>query len=227
MSQFANFERPPVFPVCLVVDVSASMQGTPIAAVNQELPNLRQAILEDPTTGEIARIALVAFATRGRIVLPLSNMRESVIPQLEVENSTNFAEAFRTARQAIEGGIRDLGRGTRFYRPVVFFLSDGEHNEHEDWKPAWEQLTSREDKFGSEVVAFGMGQANRAVISAISTGNAFFAGDPDPATSVRMILRGIIGSIKTTSSSFSQPTGGALYIPPTDGLTRLPENVVW
>ncbi|WP_067537784.1 vWA domain-containing protein [Nocardia crassostreae] len=224
-SRFSNVERPPVFPVCLVVDVSGSMTGAPIEAVNHALPELRDAILDDPSTGEIARIALVTFSTEASIVLPLSNLRETPIPILRAEALTNIEAGLRTARSAVETGIRSLGRGTRFYRPVVFFLSDGV-NTGGDWSAAWRELTDREDKFGAEVVSFGMGAADEATISRISTGHAYFAAESDPATAVRAILRSIVGSIKSTSSSFGMPSGGALIIPPADGLTRLPENVV-
>ncbi|WP_202969065.1 vWA domain-containing protein [Nocardia seriolae] len=225
ISRFSNAERPPVFPVCLVVDVSASMHGVSMDAVNRALPELRQAILDDPATGEITRIALVTFASKARIALPLSNLWEAEIPALEAEDSTNFGAGLRAAREAIETGIRGLGKGTRFYRPVVFFLSDGQHN-GPDWSSAWSELTDRNDKFGAEVVAFGMGDADREAIGEISTGHAYFAADPDPVGAVREILRSVLGSIRSTSSSFGSPDGGALIIAPSPGLTRLPENVV-
>ncbi|SUD48522.1 Uncharacterized protein encoded in toxicity protection region of plasmid R478, contains von Willebrand factor (vWF) domain [Nocardia otitidiscaviarum] len=224
-SRFSNIERPPVFPVCLVVDVSASMRGAPIEAVNQALPELRQAILEDPATGEIARIALVTFSSSARVELPLANLWETELPRLDTRDSTDFAAGLRTARTAIEQGIRGLGRGTRFYRPVVFFLSDGQHNGR-DWLPAWRELTDRADKFGAEVVAFGMGAADREAIGRVSTGHAYFADDPDPVAAVREILHSVIGSIRSTSSSFGSPSGGALIIAPSPNLTRLPENIV-
>ena len=37
-SDFAQEELPPIFPVCLVIDVSGSMAGAPIKAVNNRLP---------------------------------------------------------------------------------------------------------------------------------------------------------------------------------------------
>ncbi|MFE3753617.1 VWA domain-containing protein [Nocardia tengchongensis] len=223
-SQFANIERPPVFPVCLVIDVSGSMSGRPIDAVNQALPEMQRAVLEDPSTGEIARIAVVTFETNAHIALPLSDLHETRIPPLSTAGLTNFHDAFVKARQAIESGIRGLGKGTRFYRPVVFFLSDG-GNTGPDWQPARHELTRRDSSYGAEVVAFGMGEADRDTIGRVSTGHAFYASDTDPANAVRDILTTVVRSIRSTSRSFGsmQP---ALTIDPADGLTPLPVQVV-
>ncbi|AHH17018.1 hypothetical protein NONO_c22200 [Nocardia nova SH22a] len=225
-SRFANSERPPIFPVCLVIDVSASMEGAPITSVNESLPGIRSAILDDPSVEEVARVALVTFSESAKIALPLSDLRRQTMPRFEVESSTNFAEGLRAAREAIETGIGGLGRGTRFYRPVVFFFSDGEHNAPEDWKPAWRRLVAREDKFGAEVVSFGMGRANKDAIRAVSTRYAYYASAPDPGTAVRAILQSIIGTIGTTSRSFASASGGTLLVPPTEGLVQLPEHVI-
>ncbi|MFE3188178.1 VWA domain-containing protein [Nocardia sp. NPDC059240] len=222
--QFANIERPPVFPVCLVVDVSGSMSGRPIDAVNQALPEMQRAILDDPSTGEIARISVVTFETHAQIALPLSDMHETQLPMLATAGLTNFHDAFTKAREAIENGIRGLGKGTRFYRPVVFFLSDG-GNTGPDWQPAWHQLTRRDDKYGAEVVSFGMGQADREAIGRVSTGHAFFATDTDPANAVREIIKTVVNSIRSTSRSFNSANPG-LSIAPTAGLTPLPVQVV-
>ncbi|GAB2529486.1 vWA domain-containing protein [Nocardia heshunensis] len=223
-SQFANIERPPVFPVCLVVDVSGSMSGRPIDAVNQALPEMQRAILDDPSTGEIARIAVVTFDTNAYLALPLSDMHETALPVLTTGGLTNFQDAFRKAREAIEGGIRGLGTGTRFYRPVVFFLSDG-GNTGPDWQPEWYELTRRDNKYGAEIVSFGMGDADRHAISQVSTGHAFYAVDTDPANAVRDILKTVVNSIRSTSRSFSSATP-TLVVQPTTGLTPLPMDVV-
>jgi uncharacterized protein YegL len=223
--KFSNVERPPVFPVCLVIDVSLSMDGAPIGEVNKALPDLQSAIRQDPTAGEVARISLVTFSSTARVVVPMAGIHEVSLPTLRVESETNFAAGLRTAREAVEDGIRGLGTGTRYYKPVVFFLSDGEHNAAEDWKPAKRRLSGGEDKYRAEIVSFGMGVANRAAIREVSTGHAFFAEDEDPATAVRAIIKSIIGSIKTTSGSIGSATGAALTIPSTTGLTPLGEFI--
>ncbi|MEU1280433.1 VWA domain-containing protein [Streptomyces sp. NPDC005805] len=221
MPAFAESERPAIFPVCLLVDVSGSMSGRPMAAMNQALPAMRQAVLDDPTTGEIARIAMVTFSDTGSCVLPLCDMAHAEMPTLSPQGGTNFAEGFRAARAALVDGISGLGRGTRYHRPVVFFLSDGQHN-GPGWQADFDRLRSREDKFGAEVVSFGFGQANREVIAQVSTAHAFYADDMEPAVAVKEILHTVLMSIKTTSGSFQAGGAAGLSVPASTGLTPLP-----
>ncbi|PSM38209.1 hypothetical protein C6Y14_38385 [Streptomyces dioscori] len=222
MSEFSESERPPVFPVCLVLDVSWSMAGPPLAAVNAMLPEIKQVILDDHATGEIARLAMVTFSDHAERVMPLTDLKYAVPPVLAPQGGTNFAAGLRTAYETLREGISGLGRGSTYHRPVVFFVSDGEHNSSEDWTGPFRDLTSKEDKYGAEVVSFGFGQANRSVIAQVSTNFAFYANDGDPAAAVREILSTVVRSIRTTSGSFNSSGGGALSVPVGQALSQLP-----
>ncbi|GGK16377.1 hypothetical protein GCM10011583_55360 [Streptomyces camponoticapitis] len=202
--------------------MSGSMSGPPMAAMNTALPTMQRAILDDPLTGEIARVAVVTFSDSASCVLTLSDMAHARMPALSPQGGTNFAEGFRVAREALVDGIGGLGRGVRYHRPVVFFLSDGQHNAGKDWKGDFDRLRSREDKYGAEVVSFGFGQANREAIAQVSTQHAFFATDVDPAVAVKEILNTVLLSIKTTSGSFQAGGAAGLSVPQSTGLTPLP-----
>jgi uncharacterized protein YegL len=88
----------------------------------------------------------------------------------------------------------------------VFFMSDGEHVAAEDWRPALDALRDPSWKYAPEVVAFGFGDANATTLQRIATRFAFLTKDADPATQVREIIRALIGSIRTTSRSFRDPS---------------------
>ena len=226
-SPVPNDEYPPIFPVCLAIDVSGSMAGAPLAAVNKTLPQLQQVLGEDPTVEEIARIAIVTFSDTAECVMPLTDMREAQIPHLAIGGMTNYTDGLRVARESIEHGLHALGKGTRFYRPVIFFISDGFPNAGGSWQPALDEITDPANKFRAEVVSFGMGQADRRVIQQVSTRYAFFANDQDLAKAVQNILDTIIGSIKVTSSSFQGAGGGRLQVDyDPNQFTALPPNEV-
>src|SRR3954463_15621114 len=106
MSEFAQSERHPVFPVFLVIDVSYSMAGEPIDAVNRALPELREMIEDDPQVGEIAQVGIITFSDVATSVLPLCDVSRSQMPVLAPESGTNFAAAFRLAKKQIEEEIR-------------------------------------------------------------------------------------------------------------------------
>lgn len=192
-------------------------------AVNQALPEIKQVIKDDPGTGEIARLAVVTFSDHAECVLPLTDIAFADMPVLAPQGGTDFATGLRASGQALRDGIKGLGKGSAYHQPVVFFISDGEHNAHEDWTQARAEITAKEDKYGVQIVSFGFGRANREAIQRVSTGFAFFTDESDPGTAVREILHTVVRSIRTTSSSFSSTAGGALSVP-SDGtkLTQLP-----
>ncbi|MBL7258020.1 vWA domain-containing protein [Paractinoplanes lichenicola] len=213
-----------VFPVFLCVDVSASMAGGSIEAVNKALPDIQNEMRSNPMVGEIARVGLMTFSDDSRVVIPLCDLADAHLPELMVEGGTNFAAAFRGMRQAIESGMTSLPKGTPVYRPVVFFMSDGAHQAREDWTDALHQLTDKSWKFAPEVVTFGFADAQQESMQKIATRFAFIAKNSDPVTQVREIMNAIIGSIRTTSTSLADPAKQeGLYLDaPTEHFTPLP-----
>ncbi|MFI5712641.1 VWA domain-containing protein [Kribbella sp. NPDC051620] len=200
-----NSESYTIFPIFMLVDVSASMAGGPIEALNEAMPEIKKVMLSDPTVGEIARVALVTFSDDARTLIPLCDLADAPIPEVMVESGTNFAAGFRETRSAIESGLRSLPKGTPFYRPVVFFLSDGEHIAREDYRPALAELKDPNWKFAPEVVTFGLGEARKEALQEIASRFAFMANDTNPADAVREIINALISSIRTTSRSFHDP----------------------
>ncbi|WP_328328288.1 VWA domain-containing protein [Kribbella sp. NBC_00382] len=220
-----NSESYTIFPIFLLVDVSASMAGGPIEALNSAMPEIQKAMLSDPTVGEIARVALVTFSDVARTVIPLCDLADASIPEVMVESGTNFAAGFREAKSAIDSGLRSMPKGTPFYRPVVFFMSDGEHIAREDYRQALSELKDPNWKLAPEVVSFGLGEAKVEPLKEIATRFAFMAKDTDPAVAVKEIINALISSIRTTSRSFHDPNqADGLHIDaPSELFTPLPK----
>jgi uncharacterized protein YegL len=195
-----------IFPVFLMVDVSASMAGGPIEAVNKALPELKAEMQSNPTVGEIARIGLITFSDEARIVLPLGDLAYADLPEVLVEGGTDFGAAFRGLRQAIDQGMGSLPKGTPVYRPVAFFMSDGDHTARGDWASALATVQDTSWKFRPEIVAFGFGDSKPEALRRIATRYSFLATHVDPVVQVREIMNALIGSIRTTSTSFRDPS---------------------
>jgi uncharacterized protein YegL len=212
----------PIFPVFLLIDVSASMAGDAMDAVNAALPDLKKEIEADPTVGEIARIGVVTFSDQGRTLVPLSDLAEVDMPEVMVEGGTNFAAGFDEVKRAIDTGLHSMPKGTPFYRPVVFFMSDGMHQARQDWKQARADLLNW--KLAPEIVTFGLGEAAPEMLQQITTKYAFMSKDVKPADQVREIMRALLGSIVTTSRSFSDPgkADGLVIEAPSEHFTPLP-----
>ena len=224
MTQRAAEETFPVFPVFLVVDVSGSMAGAPIDAVNGALPQIKEVVEKEPMVGEIARIGLITFADGARCDMPLSDLAYVDVPTLRTGNLTNFSAAFRLAKTEIEDGIRGLGKGVKFHKPVVFFVSDGEHTVESDadWQTPLRALTDDSSNYAAEVVVFGFGSANRDTLGEIATRYCFFSTDHDAAASVKEIIRTLISSLRTTSGMMMRGANKFAIEPDPDKFMTLP-----
>jgi uncharacterized protein YegL len=212
-------ERYAVFPFYLCLDVSASMAGAPIEAVNRQLPILRTNIGEDPTISEVIRFAVVTFSDTARTLLPLSDLSlVEEIPALVTAGSTSYAAAFDHLRATIEDDYRS-GRasGDRWYRPAVIFISDGRPTDPaESWRQAHQRLVDPAWKRHPNILSFGFGAAAPEVLAEVSEGKpnrAFIATEGvEPARVIPELMSGLISSI--VSSSASVYSGSAELVPP-------------
>ncbi|GHJ47578.1 hypothetical protein Cs7R123_49200 [Catellatospora sp. TT07R-123] len=216
-------ERFTIFPFLLAFDVSYSMAGGPVEALEECLPALRQLIIDDPTVGEIARIGMGTFSDDWRTLVPISDLAAVDIPKLAVEGGTDFGAALRGIKNALEEGLASLPKGTPVYRPVVFFMSDGGHDPNlPDFDADLRAL--RAWKYAPEIVTFGFGDdVDETALGRLANRFAFVAKNKNPVSAVHEIRRAIVGSILVTSQSALDPTKQeGLHIQTGDGFTPLP-----
>src|SRR5579875_1218605 len=201
-------ERYAVFPFYLCLDVSQSMAGEPIAAVNAELPAIRTSVGQDPAVAEVVRFGIVTFSDVARTVLPLSDLAlVEAMPAVEVEGRTSYAAAFDHLRRAIESDYQ-AGRdsGERWYRPAVLFVSDGRPTDPEErWREAHARLVSPSWRRHPNILAFGFGDAVADVLATVAEGST-------PSAVVPELMAGLVQSI--VSSSASAYTGTPQLVPP-------------
>lgn len=156
-------EQGKLLPFYLVVDVSASMSGPRLDAVNQIMPAVVDALAETPILADKVRFGLLDFGTDAQVRLPLCDpLDEDVtLPMLSVRGLTSFAEAFRLLRAEIESNVKQLkADGFLVHRPAVFFLSDGEPTDPvDDWQNAFRELTEGFAMYPN-LVPCGVAQAN-------------------------------------------------------------------
>lgn len=212
-------ERYAVFPFYLCLDTSASMAGDPIDNVNRQLPLLRASVGEDPAVAEVIRFGLITFSDVARTVLPLCDLSMvSELPAVAAQGRTSYAAAFDHLRQVIENDYHaSRAGGDRWYRPAVVFISDGRPTDDEErWKGAHRRLTDPGWKRHPNVLSFGFGDADPAVLALVSESKpnrAFIAAQgADPAKVVPELMTGLINSI--VSSSASVHSGEAQLVPP-------------
>jgi uncharacterized protein YegL len=214
-----------VLPFYVVCDESGSMSGPSLDSVNAALPELHATIAADPLVSDKCRVGVVAFSDSAEVLLPLSKLSDVVeIPGLSAATVTNYGAVFDLLAQLIAQDISSLkGSGYRVYRPVVFFISDGEPTD--TWEQAYRNLTSPSVTY-PHIIAYGVAGANAETIGKVGN-KAAFIQDPTKNVTAAQALREILGSLTHTivdSSSRAEPT---LVIPPApDGTISVPMDEV-
>jgi len=200
-----------VLPFYLVCDESYSMQGEPLDAINQELPNIYHEIASNPVVADKTRLGIIGFSAGAEVLLPLADLNEvQSLVQLTPRGATNYGAAFSLLRATIEQDIRDLKQaGHTPFRPTVFFLTDGQPTD--DWYAAHQKLISPDFRARPTILAFGFGDVQPATLRQVATFRAFIAdGDLSPAQALREFARQLLNSVVQSAVASASSSNGAL-----------------
>ncbi|MBX6382363.1 MAG: VWA domain-containing protein [Microbispora sp.] len=204
-----------VLPFYLVCDESYSMQGPPLDAINQELPQLYTAIAEEPAVADRARLGIIGFSSTAEVLLPLADLNEvNSVPQLTPRGATNYGAAFSLLKSTIEQDVAALKQaGHVTYRPTVFFLTDGLPTD--DWHAAHKSLVSHDFRAHPNILAFGFGDADAATLQEVATFRAFIANrEVSPTQALHEFARQFVKSVIDSVNSFTDPSGTPQIVVP-------------
>ncbi|MFG3198511.1 VWA domain-containing protein [Streptomyces sp. NPDC048208] len=202
-----------ILPFYMVCDESTSMSGPGVDAINKALPELHQEISTNPSVADKTRFALIGFATEATLLQPLADLSElTSIPSLEAGGWTAFGTAFRLLRSTIEEDVNALkADGHDVYRPVVFFLSDGNPTD-DDWRTALADLN--ESRYAPKIIAFGISDADAAIITEVANFKAFMQEDSSvsPSAALREFASSFTRSIVNSATSMSAQGGDGFQL---------------
>lgn len=113
-------------PVYLLLDVSASMMGEPITAVQTGLQALLSGLRRDPHALETAYLSVITFGSEVQEVSPLVEVSAFKVPTLSASGVTRLGAALSLLAAAIK---RDVITGSAQrrgdWKPLVFLMTDG------------------------------------------------------------------------------------------------------
>jgi uncharacterized protein YegL len=201
-----------LLPVYLVCDLSSSMGSDGRAtALDGALLALRDAVWLNPVVSDVARIGVIGFGTDARVLLPLCDVALiDELPALRPGGLTSYAAAFTLLRATIERDIAQLRGDTyQVWRPLVFFISDGEPTDSAaDWRAARDTLVASDFAGRPDIVAFAVGEASPATMATVATSRCFAARTVD---GVRQAITGI-GDL-VIRSVVASSVSGAVTVP--------------
>jgi uncharacterized protein YegL len=207
-----------VIPFYFLADVSYSMDGEPIKALNNLLPAVKEAMQQNPAVSDMIRFCLMSFSDDVKVELPLSDLTDvptSSLPNLELRGGTSFSSALTKLRTEI---IKDFSQlkadGFLVKRPVALFLSDGGPTEEEsEWKNAFEALTNI--SVFPNLVPIGIGDCDRDVLRSLrhrkdgpAPAPALFLDDnTNIGGMINEMISNLTKSIIASASSLANGTG--------------------
>jgi uncharacterized protein YegL len=163
-----NYEQKTI--CCLVVDVSGSMEGTPISELNQGLQEFYQEIQADSMAANRLEIALVTFGTSVKTVITPNLVYNMTIPQLNAYGSTPLVDGVREAIRLVDtqkGWYKQTGQP--YLRPWIVLITDGAPDVGQDVQGLAREITDGVEGKRFVFFAVGVEHADMDMLRNIST----------------------------------------------------------
>lgn len=153
-----NDENPDPRVACVVLaDVSGSMQGAPIAALENGFASFTQYLNNDPLASKRVEVAVVTFGTVATVLVPMQEARGLQPARLSASGRTNMAAGIHLALDILEDRKSAYkAAGLQYYRPWILLLTDGQAN-RDGFDDAVARLNATEMARGVTVFAVGAG----------------------------------------------------------------------
>ena len=176
-----------LLPVYLVLDTSYSMQDEDgrFDAALSFLPKLLSAMTDSASLSDKIRVEVITFDEDAKVALALGGLNEveewivrnKKNPIVPDGDSTYYGKAFDKLASQIQIGVRQIQSekvgddGYKAYRPVVFFITDGEPNDEQSARnKAFDNLTNPKFEYRPNIICVGVGDAKQEDLIAYGAG---------------------------------------------------------
>jgi uncharacterized protein YegL len=148
----------------LLLDVSRSMDGEPIAALNEGVETFRSELAKDPVASRRVEIAVITFDSEVNIVQPFITANKFQSPQLTAQGFTCMGTAIHTALDLLEERKQLYKEnGITYYRPWVLMMTDGEPHGEADLIVQEAAQRIRTDEAAHKVSFYAVGVQNASM----------------------------------------------------------------
>ena len=209
-------------PIYLLLDVSGSMSGAPIEAVNNGLKDFEAALKSDPHALESAYVSIITFESDTEQIMPLTEAGHFRAPVLDSGGGTSLGKGLTLLGQCLGRDIQPKSPDhPGDWKPLIFLMTDGEPTD--EWRGPAGDFRNRSAQKVANLVAVGCGPSvNRSTLKELSE-TVLLMQDVTPER-IRELFRWISQSARVASKSASLQAaagaaeGGATLPPPPPGI---------
>lgn len=143
---------------CVVLaDVSGSMAGEPIAAMERGFAAFTEYLHREGLANKRVEVAVVTFGTAATVLVPMQEARHLRPARFAAAGTTNLAAGIHLALDIIEDRKHAYkAAGLQYYRPWILVLTDGKPNV-DGFEAAVARLNQAEAARGVTIFAVGTG----------------------------------------------------------------------
>ena len=164
-TEFADNPEPRC-PCLLLLDVSGSMRGEPIAELNAGLSTFKDELMADALALKRVEIGIVTFGPV-QIALPFQGATLFYPPTLTAQGDTPMGSAIKQGLDMVRQRKDEYkANGISYYRPWVFLITDG--GPTDEWKSAAAAVREGEASKSFAFFAMGVQGANMQTLQQIS-----------------------------------------------------------
>ncbi|MEZ2251227.1 VWA domain-containing protein [Microcoleus sp.] len=146
----------PRCPCILLLDVSGSMSGAPIKALNEGLRIFRDELNKDDLAKKRVDVAIVTFESEVKVVQDFVTADQFQPPTLEVGGLTYMGKGINKALDILQARKASYkANAISYYRPWVFMITDGSPSDNEVVDRAAQRI--RDEEISKGVAFFGVG----------------------------------------------------------------------
>lgn len=163
--EFADNPEPRC-PCLLLLDVSGSMQGQPIAELNAGLTTFKDELAADALAMKRVEVGIVTFGPV-QVALPFQGAASFYPPHLAAQGDTPMGAAIKQGLEMVRQRKNEYrNNGISYYRPWVFLITDG--GPTDEWASAAAAVREGEASKAFAFFAIGVQGANMETLQQIS-----------------------------------------------------------